>query len=306
MKRIITTLIVLAFAVTMPVYAATKVGTFGVPNSSGTAPLEVDSDRNVTVASDATFILSTPDINGGTIDGATIGATTPAAATFTNLTATGVITDAAVYVKSSGTYPTRVAGVGADGVVYGTRTSGLIIDGANIGANTAGTGAFTTLSASSTTTMSGNVGVGTTSTSNLLTVGSASGSQFIVGSTGLITDPAIYTKSSVDYPTRVAAVGADGVIYGTRTSGLIIDGANIGANTAGTGAFTTLSATGNVGVGSVSPRTQLDVEGNVYIGSTGLITDQALYSASAGVGTAKALCITTDGTIYGSATPCVF
>ena len=41
---------------------------------------------------DGVVPLQTPDINGGTIDGAIIGGTTPAAGTFTNLTATGTLT----------------------------------------------------------------------------------------------------------------------------------------------------------------------------------------------------------------------
>ena len=49
--------------------AAMKVGTFGAPNSSGTAPMEVDSDRAITVASDATFssgVTTSTSINVGT------------------------------------------------------------------------------------------------------------------------------------------------------------------------------------------------------------------------------------------------
>jgi hypothetical protein len=40
-------------------FAASKVATFGVPNTAGTAPMEVDSDRVITTATDATV-----DFNG--------------------------------------------------------------------------------------------------------------------------------------------------------------------------------------------------------------------------------------------------
>ena len=85
--------------------------------------------------------VTTADINGGSIDGATIGAASPAAGTFTNLTASGTtisITDS----NGSG-----------------------VIDGVNIGANSAGTGAFTTLETSGALTVGGNLTVnGTTTT----------------------------------------------------------------------------------------------------------------------------------------------
>ena len=85
--------------------------------------------------------VTTADINGGSIDGAVIGAASAAAGTFTNLTASGTtisITDS----NGSG-----------------------VIDGVNIGANSAGTGAFTNVTTSGTLTVGGNLTVnGTTTT----------------------------------------------------------------------------------------------------------------------------------------------
>jgi hypothetical protein len=52
---------------------------------------------------DGVVPLQTPDINGGTIDGAIIGGTTPAAGTFTNLTATGTLTGLLGNVVEDGT-----------------------------------------------------------------------------------------------------------------------------------------------------------------------------------------------------------
>ena len=40
-----------------PVDAAQKVGTFGAPNASGSAPLEVDSDRKITIETDASLYI---------------------------------------------------------------------------------------------------------------------------------------------------------------------------------------------------------------------------------------------------------
>lgn len=58
MKRFIMLIAVLIMAGSIA-FAASKVATFGVPNSAGTAPLEVDSDRLISVATDATM-----DIDG--------------------------------------------------------------------------------------------------------------------------------------------------------------------------------------------------------------------------------------------------
>lgn len=56
MKKLLSIIFVLALCV--PALAATKVGTFGVPNSSSTAPMEVDDARAISVASDATLAVA--------------------------------------------------------------------------------------------------------------------------------------------------------------------------------------------------------------------------------------------------------
>ncbi|RZD54547.1 MAG: hypothetical protein CXT67_00590 [Methanobacteriota archaeon] len=86
--------------------------------------------------------LTTTDINAGTIDGATIGATSAAAGTFSTMTAT-----------------TSVLGTLGGNVDHNNYNSTNVdinsgaIDGAPIGANSASTGAFTTLSATGAVTV---------------------------------------------------------------------------------------------------------------------------------------------------------
>jgi len=125
MKRLCLLLIAVLFLASGVAFAASKVGMFGVPNSSGTGPMEVDSDRAISVASDATFTTSTADINGGTIDGATVGTSSAAAGKFTTLRATGTATfdgnivDVALYSKDASTAVIpQVVGVYADGAIY--------------------------------------------------------------------------------------------------------------------------------------------------------------------------------------------
>lgn len=54
MKRILCLVLIALFAVSSMAFSA-KVGTFGVPNSSGVAPLEVDSDRAIVFAADSSI-----------------------------------------------------------------------------------------------------------------------------------------------------------------------------------------------------------------------------------------------------------
>ena len=86
-----------------------------------TGATDLDSTLNV----DGLSTLSSVDINGGAIDGATIGANSAAAGTFTN------------------------------GTIATADINGGAIDGTTIGASSASTGAFTTLTTSSNATISG-------------------------------------------------------------------------------------------------------------------------------------------------------
>ena len=73
------------------------------------------------------------DINGGNIDGTTIGGSAAGAATFTNLTASGTINFNGAAISNLGTITT------AD-------INGGTIDGVTIGGSSAGAGTFTTIS----------------------------------------------------------------------------------------------------------------------------------------------------------------
>lgn len=91
-----------------------------------------------TTSFSGTTTLATVDINGGAIDGTTIGAASAAPATVTNLTATGTINFNGATVSNLGTITTA-------------NLDGGSIDGSVIGANTAAAGTFTSVAASSLT-----------------------------------------------------------------------------------------------------------------------------------------------------------
>ena len=108
----------------------------------------ITAGQPFTVASTKTFTTDTADINGGAIDGTTIGANSAAAGTFTNLTANGTI-----HIDGDG--------------------SGDNIDGVIIGANLAAAGTFTTVDTSGNVTVGGNLivnGVTTTIESTTLQI----------------------------------------------------------------------------------------------------------------------------------------
>jgi len=55
MKKFLYLVIVALLVIAVPCIAADKVTSLGVPNSSGTGVLEIDTDRIITISSDATF-----------------------------------------------------------------------------------------------------------------------------------------------------------------------------------------------------------------------------------------------------------
>ena len=116
----------------------------------GTASATIaDSTGVMTVASS---VLTTTDINGGTIDGTAVGLSSASTGAFTTISATGAITS----TVTTGTAPLVIAST--------TKVSNLnvdLLDGADwtappsIGSGTANAAAFTTLAASGDVTFSG-------------------------------------------------------------------------------------------------------------------------------------------------------
>lgn len=118
----------------------------GRPTESEVADVSVIADRidNIVQGLDGTDALTAVDINGGSIDGVTIGSSSPGAVTTTALTAT-------------------TADINA-----GT------IDGATVGASTASSGAFTTITASSTANITGDTTIsGSASAANGVDAGAS-------------------------------------------------------------------------------------------------------------------------------------
>jgi hypothetical protein len=172
--------------------------------------------------------VSTADINGGSIDGVVIGATSALAGTFTDLTVSG---------KMSGSNGFRVSDGGAMAVMSLNDTDGfdLTVSSATISSNAAITG---TLNVTGDVTLNG----------ALVPDSMANG---------------VATKDLGSSTNQWKDLYVDGVAYLDEVDidAGAIDGTNIGASSAGTGAFTTLATAGIATlVGAVNVNGDLTLE----------------------------------------------
>jgi hypothetical protein len=178
-------------------------------------------------------------ITGGTIDDTVIGGTTPAAGTFTSVTATTADID------------------------------GGTIDGATIGATTASTGDFTNITASGTLAVTGTSTLTGTATITSADINSGAVDNTVIGNTtaaaGTFTDLTA-TGTTTITTADINGGNIDGTIIGASTpdaatvtdltasgtstlttvdiNGGAIDGTVIGASSAAAGSFTTVSTSG--------------------------------------------------------------
>ena len=183
-----------------------------VLSAESTTLLTVEG-AGVTVANGISFVTDTADINGGNIDGTTIGASSAAAGTFS----TATVTTADI--------------------------NGGNIDGTAIGASSESTGAFTSLSASSGLTVSsGNLGISSgnlTVTTGTVTVSSGdttvqnlnvqgdltvSGTETIVNSAQLeVEDPIITMNSGISNSSQMGRFTGIHIHRGTGSSATELD-----------------------------------------------------------------------------------
>jgi hypothetical protein len=272
---------------------ATDIETGTISANDGTSSATIaDSTGVMTIPSS---VLTTTDINGGTVDGVTIGGASAGAATFTNVTASGTVNLTGATVSNGGSVTT-------------IDINGGTIDGTTIGGAVAAAGTFTTINATAvnattfdmtnlevtnikakdgTASMTiadttGNVAVSTAFAANgNVTLGDATSDTITVGGS-FPTGTKLRTTQSVGNTLAVSAYDVDGTAYvdlvtatasNTPTLALTSTGVGsmnniaIGGSTPAAGAFTTVDASGDVAV-ATNKFTVAAATGNTAVAGT--------------------------------------
>lgn len=209
------------------------------------------------------------DINGGTIDGATIGANSASTGAFTTLSATG---------------GGSLTGTWTDlGTVTTVDINGGTIDGVTIGGASAGAGTFTTLTATSTTDLGATtVDSLNVSDGNITNVGDISLDSISPDSGSSITVNAVPTFTSAGFPnfyvhrdTNSGTSGLEIVMQFDNSSNAVADYASIRTELVGN---TASSENGFLALktarsGTLTESMRADHLGNVIINTAAIATN---------------------------------
>ena len=222
----------------------------------------------------ASAVLTTADINGGTVDNTVIGATTPLAGSFTALSATGNITvGGTVDGRDVATDGTKIDTVETNADV--TDTTNVTAAGALMDSELTNIAAIKAL----------NQGVATTDSPTFVTVNATTVNATTFDMTNLeVTN--IKAKDGTAAATIADVTGvvtvASSVLTTADINGGTVDGTIIGSSSPSTGAFTSVSATGNITVGGTVDGRDLAADGTKLDGIEALadVTDTTNVTAA--------------------------
>jgi hypothetical protein len=241
-----------AGAVTIDSYAALKAGVTTVSDLETGVISAADGTESATIANStgvmtiASSVLTTTDINGGSIDGAIIGAATPAAATVTDFTANGTIN-----IDSTGN-----------------------MDGIIIGASSAAAGTFTTATATNVQTSTVKANDGTAA----ITIADSTGAVAVSTNVSIDGGTFVFNETGADTDFRFEGDNNANLLYGdagndrigikTATPGYTLD---IGSATdglllpKGTEAQRPTAATGIIRFNSDSGAYEGSTDGSTWV-----------------------------------------
>ena len=284
----------------------TTLGTVGTGTWQGTAVADA-------------YVADALTISGGTVNNSVIGGSTPAAGTFTTLTASGALTGtlataAQPNVTSLGTLTSvLVDQINIDGQTISTQSGSAdinltphgngevnitkvdidsgAIDNTVIGATTAAAGTFAALTSTGTSThASVDINGGSIDGTNIGGSVVGTGAFSTLSATGTATLPTINGSGTWTNTGSLVASSVD-------INGGAIDGTAIGASSAGTGAFTTLTASGNINMNGLLTAGNVDISGGEIDGTIIGANAQAAgtFTALTVLGTAGLTTVDIDG-----------
>ncbi|MDA3844635.1 MAG: hypothetical protein PF588_09745 [Candidatus Kapabacteria bacterium] len=225
------------------------------------------------------FYSANVDIDGGTIDGTTVGATVQATGDFTDITAdTGVITTL-----------TSTTGTIANMISPNVTITGGTIDGTTVGATVPATGDFTNLTSTGNIAVGGNAEVtGTFGFDGGNAIDEISIDGTLAGNSNLAVPTELAVKTYVDNATSSATL-TDGNIF-------VGDNLNVAADVAMTGDVT-IDNTGLTDIAANAVTTAEIADGTIVAAdiATGAVTTDEILDATILAGDIATGAVTTTG-----------
>jgi hypothetical protein len=202
-------------------------------------------------------------IYASSIQNTPIGSSTKATGGFTSLTAVGTTTLEGTVNINGLDVSTSITPLGIGTVTIGPNTAGTI-NKMSIGATTRDSGAFTTLAANSTTTLTGAVDINGSNV-NIVISPTGTGTVTIQPAGGLTVNPA--TLGTINNASIGASTRSTGAFTTLAANSATTLTANTASTTTGTGA---LIVSGGVGIGgALNVGGALNIGGNSVLGTTG-------------------------------------